>query len=94
LDRGIEAYQEAVALTRQHFPNFPNLPLYLNNLHNSLKIRHAHLGESRDLERSIEAYQAAMAFLRKHFPHFSNLSDYLNSFGKEEKFRMRDEHNQ
>lgn len=56
----------------------------------SLKIRHAHLGQSHDLERSIKAHQEAMTFIHKHFPKFSNLPDYLKSLNQEGRFRTHD----
>jgi len=81
LERGIEAFQQAVALTQKHFPNSPDLPMSLDNLGTGLTDRYQRTGEVKDLERGFEAFQQAVALTQKHFPNSPELPGYLNNLG-------------
>jgi len=75
LQKGIEAFQQAVRLTPE---NSPHLPVRLNNLGTGLRDRYARTGKINDLQKGIEAFQKAVKLTPENSP---DLPGYLNNLG-------------
>ncbi len=75
LDRALDLWQRAVALTPE---GSPDLPGYLNNLGNGLSDRYARTGNLQDLEEAIEVSRRAVALTPEGSP---DLPGRLNNLG-------------